>query len=738
MSSVDLNATVAHAASPAGVGVDESEHGVPDEELAYLASDHYVKVLSRSQSRVQSRSQSPVHKRESARIPSTDAAGHGEATDDNGNVIHVEDPAHGAGYLRRGNSEHAVSRAQSHHEDEDEEREQYSILAEDEVLKRQEGQYMQAAVYTPSYTPRHPRSRPASSMGHHGDVEGASLELTTRFKSGIESRDSMRTPYEELSPADVNAKPLFPESDDEVDEAAKNQLGEKLKRPGLSEQRFPSRDVWEEAPEHAQLEATIESPLPGGAEPVEDYDQEEMARRKSVEPKQQYIRGQPHEHYEPGDEQEYERKAKEAARKDTDYRLDLKDLPEDERLRRLHKHVDNEDTAPENSNGRRRVERKKFPSNDIWEDVPPSLDLQEEIEPCPIPEKERATTGNISAVVSDSSTSVARPTTGTPTEGSAAPTKPVVPSRPSVPARPHREKRLPATIHEQPEPPATQSPTERKAPPSIPERPKPNIPARPIGKLAGFVRAQPDEAPEPKPKPPVPSRTGGKIAALKAGFLGDLESRLKLGPSASPKKEEKKEDEEPVKEEPLTDVRKSRARGPRGRKLPTKEEKPAVAEVVPRDCNFVGVWTVFTLDRDLDTVLVNPVSEEKEPPVSEDDASVVKGDNVSAPAEKEDKKEEAPTATTLPGVTGTGEQAIQEVGRSSEPVEEKEDKPTAAEEGNPTLVPTGEHPEDAVVPTMAEVGSQKPTPIEPVPKDSELEPEAAGEAGVAERVVKGG
>jgi len=233
--------------------------------------------------------------------------------------------------------------------------------------------------------------------------------------------------------------------------------------------------------------------------------------------------------------------------------------------------------------------------------------------------------------------------------------------------------------------------------------------------------------------------------------LGDLESRLKLGPSASPKKEEKNEYEEPVKEEPLTDVRKSRARGPRGRKLPTKEEKPAVAEIVPKDCDFVGVWTVFTLDQDLDTVLVNPVSEErvdeeekeKESPVSEADASVVKKDDVSAlasesaPAEKEDK-EEAPTTTTLPGVTGTGEQAIQEVGRSSEPVEEKEDKPTAAEEGNPTLIPTGEHPEDAVEPTMAEVDSQKPTPTEPAPKDSELDPEAAGEAGVAERVVKEG
>ena len=740
MSSVDLNATVAHSAPPA-VGVVESEHGVPDEELAYLASDHYAEVLSRSQSR----SQSPVRTRDSARVSPADAIGHGQKTDDDGNVIHVEDPAHGPGYFRRGNSEHAVSRAQSHHEDEEEEWEPYSILAEDEVLKRQEGQYMQAAVYTPSYTPRHPRSRPPSSLGHLGDVEGATLELTTRFKSGLESRDSMRTPYEELSPADENAKPLFPESDEETEEALKNQLVEKLKRPGLAEQRFPSRDVWEEAPEHAQLEATIETPPLGDSEPVRNYDQEEIARRKNAEPKLQYVRGQPHQHYEPGDEQEHERKEKEAARKDTDYRLDLKDLPEDERLHRLHKHVGSEDKSPEDPNSRRRAERRKFPSNDIWEDVPPSLDLKEEIEPSPIPDKERATTGNISAMVSDSSPSAARPTTSAPIEGSAAPAKPIISSRPSVPARPQREKRLPATILEQPEPPATQSQSEKKVPPSIPDRPKPSIPARPTGKFAGFVRAQPDEAPEPKPKPPVPPRTSGKIAALKAGFLGDLESRLRLGP----KKEEKQEDEEPVKEEPLTDVRKSRARGPRGRKLPTKEEKPAVTEAAPKGCDFVGVWTVFSLDRELDAVLVNPVSEEKEVPVSAADAPVVRKDNEPAPAaeaepaEKEDKNVEAAappgtTTTSLPGATGTGDQAIPEVEHTSEPAKEEDDKPTAAEEGNPTLIPTGEHPEDAVEQTMAEVESQKPT-TEPVPeKDSGLGPEAVSEEGVAERIVKEG
>lgn len=754
MSSSDLNAVVAHSPSP-GVGVDESECGVPDEELAYLASDSYTQALSRSQSR----SQSPVLTRDSKRI-SVD--GHHEIQDEEDNVIHVEDPAHGPGYFRRGNSDNATSRAPSHHPDEDDEEEageQYSILAEDEVQKRQQSQYMQAAVYTPSYTPRHPRSRPASVLG---DVEGASLALSTKFeKNGLESRDSRRTshthtpydrtPYEPLSPADENAKPLFPESDDE--EVPKNPVVEKLKRPGMSEHRFPSNDVWEEAPEHAQLEAEIETPPPGEVkleETAEEYDhQEEKPRKKSEnEPKLQYIRGQPHEHYEPGDEQEYERKEKEAARKVDDYHLDLKDLPEDERLHRLHKNIDTDRQTPESSTSRRGTSKKKFPSNDIWEEVPPSQDLQEELddEEVPASEKERVTTGDIAAVPEPT----ARPTTSAPIEPSTS--KPTVPAKPIVPTRPNREKKVaPATIHEQSEPAAVAP--EKKAPPAIPDRPKPNVPARPIGKLASFVKAQPEDPPEPKPKPPVPSR--GKIAALKAGFLGDLESRLKLGPMAPPKKEEKKEEKAlaaPAKEETLTDVRKSRARGPKGRKLPTKEEKSAAAVEVPKGSEIVGVWTVFTLDTDLDAVLVNPVSEKPARPVSKGDTLVVpKDDNVSSGSPVEEKEEKkVPTAatesvatTTLPSAAGTGEQEVPATEAASEPKSEEvktgveEEKSVAAEDGNTTAILTGEHPEDAVAPTAEEVEAPKATP-ESVADEELKEPEKVSEGKVEKRVNKEG
>jgi hypothetical protein len=783
MSSTDLNAVVAHSATP-GVGVAENERGVPDEELAYLASDSYAQALSRSQS--------PELTRGSIR-PALDGE---EKRDEDGNVIHVEDPAHGPGYLRRGNSDYATSRAQSHHPDEEqeeEEPEQYSILAEDEVPKRQQSQYMQAAVYTPSYTPRHPRSRPASALGgRRDDVEGASLALATKFEKSGEPKDPTahrtphdrtpydrtpydRTPYEELSPADENAKPLFPDSDDEKAEAPKNPSVEKFKRPGLSEHRFPSNDVWEEAPDHAQLEATVETPPVGEAqktETTEEYDHEEEAPRKKNEnePKLQYIRGQPHEHFEPGDEQEFERKEKEAARKDTDYHLDLKDLPEDERLHRLHKNTDSDRNTPESSSSRRSAQRKKFPSNDIWEEVPPSQDLQEELDESPVqekespvqekespvqekespvqekeasvpekeaPVKERATTGDISTAPESS----ARPTTGAPIEPSVA--KPTVPPRPAIPARPKKF----VTIPERPEAAAGAS-AEKKAPPAIPDRPKPHVPARPIGKLAGFIKVQNEDAPEPKPKPPVPPRSSTKIAALKAG-LGDLESRLKFGPMGPPpKKEEKKE--EPVKEEPLTDVRKSRARGPRGRKLPTKEEKPTAAAIEqPKGSEFVGVWTVYTLDADLHSVLVNPEPEKPAAPVTKEDTKSAATEDEKPASESAEKTETPITAEpvlaaaalpeTVPTTVATPETASETKTEEAipEPKVEEATLETKAEEATPEA--TAEViPEAKATEAISEAKSEEAIPeakaedVTPETKAEEVTPEAKAEEAAPE------
>lgn len=76
-------------------------------------------------------------------------------------------------------------------------------------------------------------------------------------------------------------------------------------------------------------------------------------------------------------------------------------------------------------------------------------------------------------------------------------------------------------------------------------------------------------APAVKAKPALPSRPlGSKIASLKAGFLSDLDKRLQLGPQA-PKQQEKTlevDKEEEIEKAPLSDTRKGRARGPVRRK----------------------------------------------------------------------------------------------------------------------------------------------------------------------------
>lgn len=144
--------------------------------------------------------------------------------------------------------------------------------------------------------------------------------------------------------------------------------------------------------------------------------------------------------------------------------------------------------------------------------------------------------------------------------------------------------------------PPLSSASERTAP-LPPERPKPQVPARPSkatvekdsedAPLAMTVSAaskastgrEVDESasskdvampPAPRPKPAIPARPhGGKIASLKAGFMSDLDKRLQLGPRTAKvpeKAAEQAEADEDKERAPLGDARRDRARGPSRRK----------------------------------------------------------------------------------------------------------------------------------------------------------------------------
>jgi hypothetical protein len=98
-----------------------------------------------------------------------------------------------------------------------------------------------------------------------------------------------------------------------------------------------------------------------------------------------------------------------------------------------------------------------------------------------------------------------------------------------------------------------------------------------------------------KAKPPVPARpAGGKIAALKAGFMSDLNNRLQLGPQAVPKSQEKEVEEEKEKA-PLVDARKSRAKGPARRKPGVSPAASAASEEALK-LAFASVRSIWEMD----------------------------------------------------------------------------------------------------------------------------------------------
>lgn len=197
-------------------------------------------------------------------------------------------------------------------------------------------------------------------------------------------------------------------------------------------------------------------------------------------------------------------------------------------------HILESEDHQEKETKRPSISQQRFPSRDVWEDAPDSQQLVTTVE---APEE--------------------------------TPKSPDVPSKPSIPARAQRRPQQSPPVDTSTKP--VISPVEKRQPPSIPDRPKPQIPSRPAKRSP----EEPKEAPA-KPKPPVPSRPGGsKIAALKAGFLTDLNSRLQVGPQG-PKPQEKKEEEAPAEKKPLQDARKGRARGPARRK-PAPAPAPAPA-----------------------------------------------------------------------------------------------------------------------------------------------------------------
>jgi hypothetical protein len=445
-----------------------------------------------------------------------------ERLDDNGDVIHIDPPAHRGSKIHGGGYDPPTEDLGPQGGNTAEEggwitERGYGIpiLASDELKKHPDSEWRQPAI-----SPEMERRGEEYTVNE----DGTPAYITkVRSHSRSSSRNNNQTKRAVPSPAQFDRggtaleshkeyEPLFPE-DDEDPKTPKTQV-EKLKRPSVARHQFPSQDVWEDTPGSLQLQTTVETPeIPDEPEtPAEDVSAAKV----------------------------FEKPETEEARKDNITKEDQQSfLPEHTRRfaaenKQLGKVRDETPLRP--------GMQQRFPSQDIWEDAPEH--------------------GRLETTVSTPQTEE----TNEYAEDSPIGAQPSLPARPQVPTRPQTKEA---------------SSVDKRAP-ILPDRPKPQIPARP-SKPTTTARGEDttarseageNEAPQAKAKPPVPARPGSsKIAALQAGFLQDLNSKLGLGPQA-PKIKEPEAEAEAEPAAPLHDARKGRAKGPQRRK-PAASPAPA-------------------------------------------------------------------------------------------------------------------------------------------------------------------
>ena len=580
------------------------------------------------------------------------------------------------------------------------------ILASDEVAKEPGMEFLQPAVapaqerrgsayyagidseFPPSYQSgrRHgsvsgsaASSRPASRPG---SING-SLPGLTKFISHDE-REEMHTPLEDVE----EYEPLFP--DDEGDVGKPQSRADRFKHRPDMKKRFPSQDIWEDTPNSLQLEATVSTP-----EPIIEKDSKDLPPVSDV----------------------FETPETEAARKgevSEEGKAEL--LLKEERWARSNfkPHIRDEMQRP--------GMKQRFPSRDIWEDSPDSAYLQTTVDGPQTDELKSPTDEGLiaGAVVVTSGRPVDGHIIGDQdrdgaTTGAPALEKPSVPPRPmnpkhahqsqiptgqaapSIPARPQKNKvQLAANVSsplskgpEQSVPIDSQqrSPTESRKP-LLPDRAKPPIPIRPAKPMApdllesiplstttsaASVGSGDDQSaardittppPATKPKPALPARpAGNKIAALKAGFMSDLDKRLQLGPQAPPKPHEKiVEDDKEEDKVTLTDARKGRAKGPVRRKPAVS---PATAKEVQSTAPKLEIaesWTIWHISPEDGDVLI--VVHGKEPAIVDLAQTTPRaehegqGDVVGAP--KSNAKSQTPTTEKSASVPQSQDIATQQ------------------------------------------------------------------------------
>ncbi|KAH8722094.1 altered inheritance of mitochondria protein 21 [Ilyonectria robusta] len=539
MSRDDLNKLVRDTASRgSGLATSSEYHAAPTEEVGFQASEEYSRIsspLPASNGRDQASALSFK-----SEITSPD----GEKT------VHIDDPEHPQ-YRSPGDSDHAV----------DEEEQEYTapILAPDEVGKDKSPYIQQPAV--------HPPERRRTSTEMEESHSRPNSRPTSIYKENP-SQDFGSTPLDDVK----EYEPLFPEEG--KDEAQKAATSEAKAR-----HYFPSKDVWEDAPNSVHYTAEVSTP---------DLTEKMRTLSSGVQDRPQTPA------------HAFAQKQEELAEREVNGPADVKTTT---RSQEKPTWTEPETKSESFLTNKRPALNQRFPSRDIWEDVPESQ-LYE---------------ATVSASIEEES-------------------KPEIPSRPAKKITEPSER---PAIPDRPKPKTPVDDTQKSRPP-VSDKPKPQIPPRPSKSSSGDSK----DGEFSKPKPPVPSRpVGGKIAALQAGFMSDLNKRLQLGPQA-PKKEEPNPQEDLTEEKekaPLADARKGRARGPQRRAPAKSPAAPEPAKTSGPTLTFSMPQTFWSIDPEQGNLAV--VGEETPAPVVEEEV-VEKTEEVPETLVSEEPAEEVEAETS--------------------------------------------------------------------------------------------
>lgn len=657
-SAVDLNESVQKALGGSGVGTHRDAQPVPDEDMAYLASDDFTsRMMSPEPTDAKAEHHNVIHidphdsRRSQATTPTP--------------FSHISRP-HSRAHSRLGNRDLV--------EEEEflDETTGTPILASDEIQKSKSSPgtpYVPRAMSPAFVEVEKPEEKKEESDKPTATSQGSDTEEVEKHSLG-----GGYTPLKK----DEDLEPLFPDEEDEepAKEGEKALTPEpKAVRPGLrvlgkEKSRFPSQDVWEDAPEFSNLETVVSDP--GEVRRTGEEEQDEESSRLPVVPRKGHSRrpstelkgsvtGYPHEAHEDAYPQDGRSKDR---------------IPV---AHKSHVSIPQSSLRPEATKAPAKV-KQRFPSADVWEDAPDSTNLSATVTPAP-PEQEEE--------------------------------EPVSPVETKSPIA-----TLPPVVQPVKREPSPEKPKTRPPPPTKPK--PPTIPPRPKKLVAPPVVAE-------KPKPAVPPKQPGKL--LKTSFLGDLNSRLAKGPGAllGLKKEEKTpEAEEPPKsEEPLVDVRKSRTRGPRGRKPPTASTTTSILkESSSERPRYVGVWTIYEADENGEPIPGTGITKSMTPaeiekviadksrkqvdfvlPEAKAEKAVEKPvEEVPKEAKEEPKVEEPKVEKEEPKVE---ESKVEEAKEQAK--EEPKEEPKAEESE-----PVKEEPKEE---KEAEVAAAIPTPVTPAPAE---------------------